>query len=209
MTFLLNLKNKLLINPIFNYAITVSIIFFLESINTHPMVYIGQNVFFLLNIARICFAALICIRTKEYNDIKAINNRVNNASIIFGVLSFVSLTDCLVSAFSTIFSFYGFAEIYIWVVIIEHLLFFIGVLFLQMYRDKGVAFWVLVHAIQLTIYAVMNIVYFVEKYQSDKQNWFRYFIFTSAIVLIVHLFYSYDLGIIYMPEEELEIDRKD
>ena len=60
MTLIDYLKNKFLIRPAFLYVITVSIIFLLESINTASKVYIGQNVFFILNIARAYFAALIC-----------------------------------------------------------------------------------------------------------------------------------------------------
>jgi hypothetical protein len=204
MTLIDNLKNKFLIRPAFLYVITVSIIFLLESINTASKVYIGQNVFFILNIARAYFAALICIRTKEFY-IKEDNCKlVRNAFIIFGILSFVCFADCLVSAFSTIFSFYGFAEYYFIVVIIEHLLFFIGVLFLLFYKNSQaeVCIWIFIHVIQLIVFVGMNMVYFGNNYQSDKQKWFIYFVSSCVMVLLIHLFYSYDLENTYLPMDK-------
>lgn len=177
--------------PLSLYIVTSAMMFLLEVINAFGNIFIDQNVFFVLQILRVGFLIVTIKKLKEYCDRYDFVeiSLIYYANVIFGVLAIVCGVDWLFSSVSTIFSFYGLANYYIWVLVVEVVLFFIAVLFILLREKNSIkifyhGFFYMLHTIS-SIYLLNKVL--SKGYIEDAYNAFTWFIGTSVIVYIYHL----------------------
>ncbi|MCR4833041.1 MAG: hypothetical protein K5900_05660 [Butyrivibrio sp.] len=200
------LKDYLISRSPLYYVLTVSAIIFLETLNGDMDFYIGQNVFFILQLLRFIFAVMIVRLISDYR--KKYNNKevklILCSNVIFGVLAIICGIDWFVSAVSTMLSFYDVANYYIFVIIAENVFFFAGILLICLHRKNKTDTAIFTTLYTLCAITLFNLLYRVWTDTCGFSGPTLYTFFMLAVFLLHMYLILLSLGLSYELSGELQ-----